>query len=236
MNISSRALSIRTPATTAAFHPAAFLLRPLTISRCYATPTGLGTTLQGSKRRTVTPFNDDGRVPWSELSASEKASRATQQSFNFGLILLGIVCTGGVGYYLYTDVFSPDSKTAYFNRVVDRIKQEPTCLEVLGDAKKITAHGDETYNKWRRSRPIASTTKTDPKGNDHLLMNFYLEGPLNRGRVHLHMIRPAGHSDYEYKYLYLDVKGHHRIYLENADTSPNNPNKSKFRFLGINWG
>lgn len=60
-----------------------------------------------------------------------------------------------MGYYLYTDVFSPDSKTAYFNRVVDRIKQEPKCLEVLGDAKKITAHGEETYNKWRRSRPIA---------------------------------------------------------------------------------
>jgi hypothetical protein len=62
---------------------------------------------------------------------------------------------GGVAYFLYTDVFSPDSKTAYFNRAVDRIRKDPDCLALLGDAKKLTAHGDETYNKWRRARPIA---------------------------------------------------------------------------------
>ena len=97
-----------------------------------------------------------------------------------------------------------------------------------------------------------STTTTDAKGDDHFYMNFYVrtsvspalgsanncqvEGPLNRGRVYLHMIRLKGHSDYEYKYLYVDVRGHQRIYLENADTNPKNPNKSKMKFLGINWG
>lgn len=50
------------------------------------------------------------------------------------------------------------------------------------------------------------------------------------------MIKPKGGSDYEYKYLYVDVRGHPRIYLENADTDPNNPNKSKMKFLGISWG
>jgi import inner membrane translocase subunit TIM21 len=25
----------------------------------------------------------------------------------------------------------------------------------MGDSKKITAHGDETFNKWRRARPVA---------------------------------------------------------------------------------
>lgn len=52
-------------------------------------------------------------------------------------------------------MFSPDSRTAQFNRAVDRIKQDPRCLEVLGDPKKITAHGEETMNKWRRARPIS---------------------------------------------------------------------------------
>jgi mitochondrial import inner membrane translocase subunit TIM21 len=63
-----------------------------------------------------------------------------------------------------------------------------------------------------------------------------VEGPRNRGQVHLHLIKPKGHSDFEYKYMYLDVRGHQRIYLENADTDPNNPNRSKVKFLGINWG
>lgn len=62
---------------------------------------------------------------------------------------------GGVGYALYSEVFSPDSKTTHFNKAVDRIRTDPRCLELLGDGKKITAFGEETNNKWRRARPIA---------------------------------------------------------------------------------
>ncbi len=56
---------------------------------------------------------------------------------------------------LYSEVFSPDSKTTHFNRAVDRIRADPRCLELLGEGKKITAFGEETNNKWRRARPIA---------------------------------------------------------------------------------
>lgn len=63
-------------------------------SRSYSTQTGLGASASSTaRRRKVTAFNDDGFVPWSELSAGEKASRATQQSFNFGLVLVGIALT-----------------------------------------------------------------------------------------------------------------------------------------------
>jgi import inner membrane translocase subunit TIM21 len=55
---------------------------------------------------------------------------------------------------LWTDVFSPESKTNQFNRAVNMIKKDYRCLELLGDANKIQAHGDETFNKWRRARPI----------------------------------------------------------------------------------
>ncbi|KAF3806541.1 Mitochondrial import inner membrane translocase subunit TIM21 [Colletotrichum gloeosporioides] len=231
MKMNSRSLAIRAPLTLGL----APRLQPLLVQRHYATQTGLGTTATSkSKRRTVTPFNDTGAVPWSELSAGEKAARATQQTFNFGLILAGLFVTAT--YVLYTDVFSLDSKTAHFNRVVDRIKSDPKCIGLLGDPKKISAHGDETYNKWRRARPIAdsSTISTDSRGHEHLVMHFYVEGPLNRGTVYLHMIRTPSSGEFEYKYLYLDVKGHHRIYLENADTGTGSGKKG-FRFLGISW-
>ncbi|KAI1298907.1 import inner membrane translocase subunit tim-21, mitochondrial [Xylaria venustula] len=222
------------------------LLRPMTASslilrrrlllvpRGYATHHDAGKKSTVSHRRAVTPFNDDGFVPWSELSTAEKASRATQQSFNFGIVVVGLVMTGGVGYFLYQDVFSPDSKTAYFNRAVDRIKKDPACLAVLGEANKITAHGEETANKWRRARPIASTLKTDAQGNDHLVMQFYIEGPLNNGVVNVHLVKRANHSEFEYKYLFVDVRGHQRIYLENADTKSSADSK-KFKLFGINW-
>lgn len=69
--------------------------RPISTSRYYATQNSLGTTPAGptKRRKTVTPFNDDGRVSWGNLSTAEKAARTTQQSFNLGLILLGGVLT-----------------------------------------------------------------------------------------------------------------------------------------------
>lgn len=56
---------------------------------------------------------------------------------------------------MFTEVFSPDSKVAHFSRAVDLIKQDPTCRSLLGEPKKILAHGEETHNKWKRARPVA---------------------------------------------------------------------------------
>ncbi|KAI1079219.1 import inner membrane translocase subunit tim-21, mitochondrial [Whalleya microplaca] len=211
-------------------------LRPVLAHRSYATQHGLGANNSAaSKRKAVTPFNDDGYVPWHELSTGEKASRATQQSFNFGLVIMGLVMTGGVGYFLFEDVFSPDSKTAWFSRALDRIKKDPECIALLGDSKKIIAYGDETGNKWRRARPIASTLKADAQGNQHLRIHFYAEGPRNTGVVNVHLIKPAGHDDFDYRYLSLDVKGHQRIVLENADAKSSRGDSKKFKLFGVSW-
>lgn len=50
----------------------------------------------------------------------------------------------------------------------------------------------------------------------------------------MHLIKPRGESDFEYKYLYLDVKGHDRIYLENADTKKSAAKKA-FSLFGVKW-
>lgn len=68
-----------------------------------------------------------------------------------------------------------------------------------------------------------------------------VEGPLNRGQVQVHMTRHPrqGDGDFEYKYLFIDIKNHHRIYLKNADEEKKAADAAagkKFRFLGINWG
>jgi len=170
------------------------------------------------------------------LSAGEKTARATQQTFNFGMVVVGVVLTGGVAYFLFTEVFSPDSKVSYFNRAVDRIKKDPRCLELLGDSKKITAYGEPTWNKWRRARPIASTVNKDPRGNENLLMHFNVEGPRNKGVVNIHLVKRAGQSDYEYKHFYVDIRGQQRIYLENSNAvSQTGAQKTKTTLFGIKW-
>lgn len=88
----SSLLALRPASSLGASSPSTCAARLL--SRSYATQNSLGTTpTPGPRRRTVTPFNDDGRVAWKDLSAGEKTARATQQSFNFGLVIVGLVLT-----------------------------------------------------------------------------------------------------------------------------------------------
>lgn len=88
-----------TTTTMLAIRPTMSLFAPISMrcvfrNRSYATQSGHGGSESLSpKRRSVTPFNDDGYVPWSELSAGEKTARATQQTFNFGFVLVGLALT-----------------------------------------------------------------------------------------------------------------------------------------------
>ena len=136
----------------------------------------LGTTSTASKipRRQVTVTNDDGRVKWGDLTAGEKAARTTQQTINFSVIIVGVIGTIGVGYLLYTNVFSPDSKTAHMSQAFDEIKASTRCTELLGPANQIWAYGENSWSKWTRNRPIAATVKSDAEGRDHLHMHFYV--------------------------------------------------------------
>ena len=62
---------------------------------------------------------------------------------------------GGVLTLLYTDVFSPNSKTWQFEKAVSRIKEDPRCTSLLGNSKEIKAYGEPTGNRWTRNIPIA---------------------------------------------------------------------------------
>ena len=62
-----------------------------------------------------------------------------------------------------------------------------------------------------------------------------MEGPLAKGVVNMHMTKKPSESEFVYKYLALDVKGHQRIYLENADASPESSAKSRTKFFGVSW-
>ena len=66
------------------------------LGRAYATYSDLGrgpNTSAKPARKNITVLSDDGRLQWGELSGKEKVSRATQQSFNFVVVLAGAVLT-----------------------------------------------------------------------------------------------------------------------------------------------
>lgn len=202
-----------------------------------ATTSSLPNQSAQARRKSVTVVNDTGAVPWTNLSAGEKAARATQQSFNFGIVALGIVLTGGVATVLWLEVFSTDSKTAIFNKSADRVRSDPKCRELLaGDTmhskRDINAYGEPSWSRWARNRTIASRLEKDRAGVEHLHMHFYVEGPAAKGTVNVHMSRKHG-EDFEYEMLALDVPGQQRYYLED-------PNKKKApgwqgKMFGVRW-
>ncbi|PHH72640.1 hypothetical protein CDD82_5867 [Ophiocordyceps australis] len=79
-----------------------------------------------------------------------------------------------------------------------------------------------------------SSEQTDSFGNDHLIMHFHVDGPLRNGIAQLHMVRGRGKSDYEYKYLFVDIKGHERIYIERADSKATSK-KEPLTLFGVKW-
>ncbi|KAJ5915212.1 L-galactonate dehydratase [Penicillium verhagenii] len=204
---------------------------PAAISRLYATQNNPGSTTK--KRRNITVLSDDGRYEWGDLSGREKVSRATQQSFNFVVVMAGVVLTGGVFYLLWTDVISPNSRTWQFEKAVDRIKDDARCIAILGDRREIKAYGENTSSKWARHRPIATSVEKDRLGREHLRMHFHVEGPLNSGTVRVHMMKPLDKNEWEYQLLALDVKGHSRVVLEKAVEKPSVA--SSLKLFGLQW-
>ncbi|KAL2834262.1 TIM21-domain-containing protein [Aspergillus cavernicola] len=195
----------------------------------YATQSDLGRG-SASRRRSVTVLSDDGRYTWGELSGREKVARATQQSFNFVIVLAGAVLTGGVFTLLYTEVFSPNSKTWQFEKAVERIKNDARCTSLLGDRREIKAYGENTWSRWARNRPIATTIEKDQQGREHLRMNFHVAGPRNSGVVFVHMVKSSG-NDWQYKLLALDVKGSRIVLEEHHDPKVD----KELKIFGIRW-
>ncbi|KAL9083047.1 MAG: hypothetical protein Q9159_006026 [Coniocarpon cinnabarinum] len=200
----------------------------------YATQTGVGTIRPGEqpRRRAVTPFNDDGRVPWGQLSPAEKVSRTAQQSFNFTLIAGGVVATVAVFTLLYTDVFSPSSHITQYNHAVNRVRNSKECQEVLGSGQSISALGPATGTSWIRQRPKAQL-ETDRFGTERMKMRIRVQGDKNDGTIDLYMVRRADEGQWGWGHLCLDARGHERIWLERPGGEAKK--KEPGTFFGIRW-
>ena len=181
----------------------------------------------------MTVTNDTGAVRWSDLSPAEKASRTVQQSVNLSVVLVGIVFTGTVGYYLFSDILSPNSKTAYFNRATTLIRAHPECQKLLGPGAQISAHGETSWSRWVHNRHINSTEETDQWGTEHLRFRFYVEGPLNQGTAICHLTKRPSQDEWEWCELAVNVKGAKTIWVERAEGKTGS--KVAPKIFGARW-
>ncbi|OQO05351.1 hypothetical protein B0A48_09119 [Cryoendolithus antarcticus] len=218
------------PRPSRAFHPPR-LTRPATTSSLASKPST-------TRKSTVSVFSDDGRVPWNSLTNSGKIARATQQSFNFSLIFIGLGATIGVFTVLYLEVFSPSSKTAIFNRCADKIRKDAKCLELLcgpglHGKREVEAFGEPSWSRWARNRRIASRVEVDRAGVEHMKMHFYVKGKEAEGTVQVHMSKVKG-GEWEYEVLALDVSGQQRVWVEKRG-GVREEVKRQGKLFGVRW-
>ncbi|PWW71725.1 TIM21-domain-containing protein [Tuber magnatum] len=193
---------------------------------------GIGANSQ-KHRMAITPKIASSRR-WRELSKGQKIVRTASTGVNFATIVVGAVLTGAVLAMLYTEVFAPNSIPNWFNNIHNRIKADPRCAKLLGE--KIKAYGEATSNRWSRNRPIASSIRKDKHGIKHLIMHFNVEGTVDKGVVKAHLTKRPGEPNYEYKYLFLDVPGKTRVYLENERDRDSGEGGKKKGLFGVQWG
>ena len=124
------------------------------------------------------------RPPWRALSPAGRLGRATSQTANLGVVLLGAALTGGIAYLLVTQVFAAESPVALFDRAADEVRADARVQRLLGAADKrgIRAHGEETGSRWVRNRPVATTVRKVGRGEaEECVMRFYVSGDNAKG-------------------------------------------------------
>ncbi|RPB03637.1 TIM21-domain-containing protein [Choiromyces venosus 120613-1] len=193
-----------------------------------------GTKASSEKRKIALTPGSASSKKWGELSKGQKVVRTASTGANFVTIVVGVVLTGTVLTLLFTEVFAPNSIPNWFNSIHNRIKTDSRCTKLLGE--RIKAYGEPTSNRWARNRPIASSIRKDRHGIEHLIMHFNVEGTIDKGVVNAHLTKRPGESNYEYKYLFLDVPGKPRVYLENESDRDSGEGGKKKGLFGVQWG
>ena len=119
------------------------------------------------------------RAPWRALSPAGRLGRATAQTGNLGVVLVGAVLTAGIGYLLLTQVVAAEGPVALFDRAADEVRGDARVQELLGAARKgkrgVRAHGEETGSRWVRNRPVATSVRRTGRGEaEECVMRFYV--------------------------------------------------------------
>lgn len=77
--------------------------------------------------------------------------------------------------------------------------------------------------------------QADAQGTEHIVMNFNVQGSRAKGVAYLHMVKPRGRDEFRYRYFYVDVPGHDRIYLESSRGGDHTGDGKKATLFGIKW-
>lgn len=201
-----------------------------------------------TKERTETDVESQNKP-----TAQERANRIIYHVKAGSRLLLSswlIILAGGATlvttYLVATEIFSPSGETSTFNRVVNMIEKDESCLIMLGYTDeeisrggiRLKAYGGMSPDMWTRNKSVQATKFTGKDETEHLIMRFFVESNQSVGVVNLEAIEKS-FVQQELVFVSLEVKNRGKHYLVGAPRNSyaqKNLNLFSNGFLGVKWG
>ena len=117
-----------------------------------------------------------------------------------GVILMGVVFTGGLVWYVANELLFGFSSNAVFSKALDHVKDHDIVKMEIGDSMK--GFGEESGRGRRKNVSFVEYTHG---GLNYMRVQFYVKGDKGKGTVHTEAVETSrGRCDFRYIFVELD--------------------------------
>ncbi|TFK57502.1 hypothetical protein OE88DRAFT_1671543 [Heliocybe sulcata] len=112
---------------------------------------------------------------WSELSAGGKVARATARTTSLSVILFGAGLSAVLIYALTSELFSRNSPTVLYGEACEVVRRSSRVARYLPGPLAFHNSPPSSARPRHRNHQVASQLVLDAAGQEHLLLNFYVQ-------------------------------------------------------------
>ncbi|GAB6030950.1 Mitochondrial import inner membrane translocase subunit Tim21 [Chamberlinius hualienensis] len=130
---------------------------------------------------------------------SEKVKQTTKDVYYSGIVIAGILITGGLGYTIFRELFSSESPNGVYSKAFKLCKSHYKLVDAVGEP--MSGFGETTGRGRRRH---VSHVQFEQDGVQCMRMRFYVKGSRQKGTAHLE-VRKNEKGKYEFRYLFVEL-------------------------------
>ncbi|CAD7696840.1 unnamed protein product [Ostreobium quekettii] len=131
---------------------------------------------------------------------AQKPMTAAEGVSYTAVILAAFAVLGAIIWAFISTYIMDPLEYICFNLTLDKLRQDPRIIVRLGNT--IKGYGEDSSHRWQRQR-IPNREYTDPKGTQHLQIQFHIKGHGGVGVVYADMYKDNS-KKWQYSYLYVD--------------------------------
>jgi len=161
--------------------------------------TGVAQQKQKIKQSTDRHLVESKEKPFSELSMGQKVQQVGKDATYTGIIIAGVAITGLMFFAIGRELFSGQSPSGVYSKAVKLCNNSEKVRDAVGEPMK--AYGEMNS---RGRRLFVRHSEYEANGIKRMRVQFYIEGPQNKGTVHVDM-KQDDRGKYQFDYVVLEL-------------------------------